>query len=78
MRVTVPTPSTPLIARMTFRSTNHDSSVSVMLSAATANVITGLAAVVARWITGSLASCGMSGRMREIASRTSSSACDMS
>jgi hypothetical protein len=77
-RLTWPTPGTLEISRITFRSTNHDSSVSLRRSEATAKVSTASPTVVAREITGSLASMGRSGRMREMASRTSSMACDMS
>ena len=77
-RVTRPTPGTADSSRVTVRSTNHDSSVSVMLSDATLHVTIAPPAVVARETIGSLASAGRSERMRVIASRTSSSAADRS
>ncbi len=63
---------------MTVRSTNHDSSVSLMLVDSTLNVTTGWPAVVMRWMIGSRASAGRSERMRVTESRTSSTASLMS
>ena len=48
MRFTWPTPGTELISRITFRSTNHDSSVSLMFSALTPKAMMAAPAVVAR------------------------------
>ena len=63
---------------MTVRSTNHESSVAVMLSDATLHVTMAPPAVVTRETIGSLASAGKSERIRVIASRTSSSAAERS
>ena len=59
---------------MTMRSTNHDSSVSLIESDATLQVTSEPPAVVVRETIGSFASGGRSLRMRVTASRTSSSA----
>ena len=48
MRLTWPTPCTELMSRMTLRSTNQDSSVSLRFSALTPNAMMALPAVVAR------------------------------
>ena len=48
MRLTLPTPGTELMSRITFRSTNHDSSVSLMFSALTPKAMMAAPAVVAR------------------------------
>ena len=77
-RVTRPTPGTADSSRVTVRSTNHESSVSVMLSEATLHVTMAPPAVVTRETIGSLASGGRSERIRVIASRTSSSAAERS
>ena len=55
-RVTRPTPGTADSSRVTVRSTNHESSVSVMLSDATLHVTIAPPAVVTRETIGSLAS----------------------
>ncbi len=60
------------------RSTNHDSSVSLMLSDVTLQVTSEPPAVFTRDTIGSLASGGKSERMRVMASRTSSSAAEIS
>jgi hypothetical protein len=77
-RSTLPTPLTAVSSRITVRSTNHDSSVSLMFGDATLNVTTGLPAVVMREITGSRASAGRSARTPVTASRISSTASLMS
>ncbi len=60
-RVTRPTPCTAESSRVTLRSTNHDSSVSVMLSDATLQVTIAPPAVVTRDTIGSFASAGQVG-----------------
>ena len=57
-------PSPHVSSRITVRSTNHDSSVSLMFGDSTLKVTTGLPAVVTREMTGSRASAGRSARMR--------------
>ena len=77
-RLTRPMPGTADSSRVTVRSTNHESSVSVILSDATLHVTMAPPAVVTRETIGSLASGGRSERMRVMASRTSSSAAERS